>query len=128
MDAVMRNYQWRRVARAGAIIGLARSAAVMTTTWRPYLGSDPYGFYGRVPGALDFWKNVEKLKIPHPGKVAGQVAVMGSMSSILEYVAAAHPVPTSERAPACQIPGISAPDRRVPLEAFAMKGIPGFAR
>ena len=128
MDAVMRNYQWRRVARAGAIIGLARSAAVMTTTWRPYLGSDPYEFYGRVPGALEFWKNLEKLKIPHPGKVAGQVAVMGSMSSILEYVAAAHPVPTSERPPACQIPGISAPDRMVPLEAFAMKGIPGFAR
>ena len=73
-------------------------------------------------------KNLEKLKIPHPGKVAGQVAVMGSMSSILEYVAAAHPVPTSERPPACQIPGISAPDRMVPLEAFAMKGIPGFAR
>ena len=128
MGEVMRNYQWRRVARAAAIIGLARSAALMTTTWRPYLGSDPYDFYGKVPGALDFWKGVENLKIPHPGKVAGQVAVMGTMSSILEYVAAAHPVPTSVRAPQCQIPGITAPDRNVPREAFAMKGIPGFAR
>lgn len=121
------NYQLKRVPRAAAISGFARSAALMTTTWRPYLGSDPYEFYGAVPGMMSFWENVEKLRIPHPGKVMGQLAMMLAIDPMLEYIACGNPIDEADRVPYCQVPGMSTPLRNIPKEAFKMNGVPGFA-
>ena len=125
--AALNAYQLRRVARAASVQGLAGFAALMTTTWRPYLGSDPYDFYPEPVKA--FWRRVAALKIPHPGKVVGQIAMMLSIQTILEYVAGANPVPATERAPYCQLPGAEGnpAKRNIPAAAWKMKGIPGFA-
>lgn len=123
----LRRYESKRVNRAAAIHGFARSAAMMTATWRPYIGSDPYDFYKYIPGMMKFWETIEQFKIPHPGKVIGQIAMMLSIDFILNYIACANPVVEEDRAPYCQVPGIGAPLRKIPLKAFKMKGIPGFA-
>merc|ERR1719353_1329223 len=87
VEEALKEYEGKRVMRAASIHGFARSAALMTTTWRPYLGTDPYDFYKYIPGAMAFWGAVEKLRIPHPGKVMGQIAMMSSIDLILEYIA-----------------------------------------
>ena len=100
---------------------------MMTATWRPYIGSDPYDFYRYIPGMMAFWAAVEKLRIPHPGKVVGQVMMMLSIDTILAYIAQGHPVSQEDRVPYCQVPGVSTPKRSLPKDAFKMKGLPGFA-
>mmetsp|Transcript_1366 Transcript_1366/g.3851 ORF Transcript_1366/g.3851 Transcript_1366/m.3851 type:complete len:573 (+) Transcript_1366:90-1808(+) len=128
VEAALSEYEGKRCMRAAAIHGFARSAALMTTTWRPYIGSDPYEFYGYVPGMMAFWKFVEQFKIPHPGKVIGQIAMMFSIDFILEYIACGSPVREQDRVKYCQVPGVSVPKRSLPEDAFKMKGIPGFSR
>lgn len=127
IQQALNEYARRRCARAASIHGFARSAALMTTTWRPYLGSDPYSFYSYIPGAMQFWSALEKLKIPHPGKVIGQVMMMLSIDLILEYIACGGPVSEKDRVKYCQVPGVSVPKRDLPKDAFKMNGIPGFA-
>jgi len=128
IDQALKNYERKRCMRAAAIHGFARSAALMTTTWRPYIGSDPYDFYKYIPGAMAFWAFMEKLKIPHPGKIAGQIAMMSTIDMILEYIACGNPVEEKDRVAYCQVPGIGVPKRNIPKNAFDMKGIPGFAK
>jgi zeaxanthin epoxidase len=128
IDQALKNYESKRCMRAAAIHGFARSAALMTTTWRPYIGSDPYDFYKYVPGAMAFWALMEKLKIPHPGKIAGQIAMMSTIDMILEYIACGNPVEEKDRVAYCQVPGVGVPKRNIPKNAFDMKGIPGFAK
>ena len=99
----------------------------MTTTWRPYLGTDPYDFYKYIPGAIPFWNAVEKLKIPHPGKVVGQIMMMSSIDLILDYIASGGPVSSEDRVKYCQVPGVAVPKRNLPKDAFKMNGIPGFS-
>lgn len=96
------NYQLTRAPRAAAVQGFARAAAVMATTYRPYLGSSPYAFYGAIPGALEQLKELEKKEIVHPGRVVGQIAMMASIDLILDYIAGGCPVEEGERAPYCQ--------------------------
>uniref|UniRef100_A0A7S2WZ25 FAD-binding domain-containing protein n=1 Tax=Chloropicon primus TaxID=1764295 RepID=A0A7S2WZ25_9CHLO len=127
IQQALNEYGRRRCARAASIHGFARSAALMTTTWRPYLGSDPYSFYSYIPGAMQFWSALEKLKIPHPGKVIGQVMMMVSIDLILEYIACGGPVSEEDRVKYCQVPGVGVPKRDLPKDAFKMNGIPGFA-
>lgn len=111
----------------------------MNTVYRKHLGDEPYGFY---PESMrQFWEGVAKLKLPHPGSVAGQVAIMVTMPAILEYVGggfnrfglpawlggASHGNGV-DRVPRSQVPGVSAPMRDLKPEDFEMKGIPGLAK
>uniref|UniRef100_A0A7S2TAZ3 FAD-binding domain-containing protein n=1 Tax=Chloropicon roscoffensis TaxID=1461544 RepID=A0A7S2TAZ3_9CHLO len=127
IEEALKEYGRRRCARAASIHGFARSAALMTTTWRPYLGTDPYDFYKYIPGAIPFWNAVEKLKIPHPGKVVGQIMMMLSIDLILDYIASGGPVSSEDRVKYCQVPGVGVPKRNLPKDAFKMNGIPGFS-
>ena len=127
VEEALKEYEGKRVMRAASIHGFARSAALMTTTWRPYLGTDPYDFYKYIPGAMAFWGAVEKLRIPHPGKVMGQIAMMSSIDLILEYIACGSPVSEKDRVAYCQVPGVGVPKRDLPKDAFRMKGVPGFS-
>merc|ERR1719410_1219798 len=127
VEKALENYESRRCMRAAAIHGFARSAALMTTTWRPYLGSDPYDFYKYIPGMMSLWKFTESMKVPHPGKIIGQIAMILSIDLILDYIACGSPVEKEDRVACCQVPGVSVPKRNLPKNAFKMKGIPGFA-
>lgn len=127
INAALLRYQNERVARSAAVQGFARAAALMASTYRPYLGSDPYEFYENVPGMMDMWSSLAEKKIPHPGRVAGQIAMMGTIDAILNYITGGNQPLQTERAAYCQLPGVG--DRRPKLssEKFKMKGIPGVA-
>ena len=127
VEKALEEYERKRCMRAAAIHGFARSAALMTTTWRPYLGSDPYDFYKYIPGMMSLWKFTESMKVPHPGKIIGQIAMILSIDLILDYIACGSPVEKEDRVACCQVPGVSVPKRNLPKNAFKMKGIPGFA-
>ena len=132
-------YTMRRFLRTGSIHGLSRFSSLMNTVYRKYLGDEPYGFYPEP--VKQFWNNVAKLKIPHPGSVAGQIAIMGTMPGLLEYVGggfnrfglpawlggASHGNGL-DREPRSQVPGVSAPKRDLKAEDFQMKGFPGLAK
>ena len=72
MKDALNQYAQKRFLRAGAIHGLSRMASLMNTAYKRYLGSDPYDFYPEP--VKQFWRQVEKLRIPHPGRVVGQVS------------------------------------------------------
>lgn len=71
VSSALERYFTQRFLRAGAIHGISRMASLMNTGYRRYLGSEPYDFYPEP--VKQFWRQVEKLKIPHPGRVVGQV-------------------------------------------------------
>ena len=81
-----------------------------------------------------------KLEIPHPGRVIGQLAMMGTMRYVLEYIGSGFNMPQAlggapitranmrgERALVCSVPGIGAPKRPLTDADFKMRGIPGFS-
>lgn len=72
VNGALMRYATRRFLRTGAIHGLSRMASIMNTTYKRSLGSDPYDFYPQP--VKEMWKKVEKLEIPHPGRVVGQVS------------------------------------------------------
>ncbi|CEG00292.1 Monooxygenase, FAD-binding [Ostreococcus tauri] len=129
-------YAARRFLRTGAIHGLSRFSSLMNTFYRRYLGDEPYGWYPEP--AKEMWHEVSKAKIPHPGSVVGQIALMATMPIILEYVGAGYGIPGvlggastgngKDRVPKSQVPGISAPKRDLTADDFKMKGIPGLAK
>eukprot|EP00899_Mesostigma_viride_P014077 jgi/Mesvir1/22670/Mv14100-RA.1 len=128
------RYTSRRVIRCGSIHGLSRMASLLNTVYRPYLGSQPYSFYPEP--VQKFWLEVAKLKIPHPGRVVGQIMIILTIQAVLEYVGAGFGIPdflggpsmSKNRIKYCQVPGISAPKRPLTDDDFKMKGIPGFAK
>lgn len=71
VNGALMRYATRRFLRTGAIHGLSRMASIMNTTYKRYLGSDPYDFYPEP--VKEMWRKVEELEIPHPGRVVGQV-------------------------------------------------------
>ncbi|XP_040378996.1 zeaxanthin epoxidase, chloroplastic [Oryza brachyantha] len=77
MDVVssLRRYEKERILRVSVIHGLARMAAIMATTYRPYLG---VGL-----GPLSF---LTKLRIPHPGRVGGRFFIKYGMPLMLTWV------------------------------------------
>ncbi|XP_066342971.1 zeaxanthin epoxidase, chloroplastic-like isoform X4 [Miscanthus floridulus] len=77
MDIVssLRCYEKERRLRVAIIHGLARMAAIMATTYRPYLG---VGL-----GPLSF---LTKLRIPHPGRVGGRFFIKYGMPAMLSWV------------------------------------------
>ena len=120
VQMALARYQFRRVVRASAVMGFARMAAVMTATYRDRLGEAPYQFYKAIPGAIEFWEKVEKMNIPHPGKVVGQIAMMFSIDLILQYITAGGDARGSELLQKQKV-------REIPEDVFKMRGIPGFA-
>jgi len=132
------SFTTSRVLRAGAVHGLSRSLGYLNIVYRRTLGSYPYPFYPEP--VKQFFHQVAKLEIPHPGRVIGQLAMMGSMAGILEYIGSGFQLPMAlggapitianakgERALVCGVPGIGAPKRPLCDDDFKMKGVPGFA-
>lgn len=75
VQAVLGEYWRTRFFRAASIHGMARMAALMASTYRAY--------FGEGLGPLSW---IQKLKIPHYGRVAGRLVMAGSMPVILEWV------------------------------------------
>ncbi|KAG1671989.1 hypothetical protein FOA52_013362 [Chlamydomonas sp. UWO 241] len=73
---VFAEYQSHRMPRASAIHGMAGMAAFMASTYKAYLGEG-------LPGALG---GLVKLKIPHPGRVAGRIVMNLTMPAVLGWV------------------------------------------
>ncbi|KAM0895751.1 hypothetical protein ACQ4PT_023648 [Festuca glaucescens] len=71
----LRSYEKERRLRVAIIHGLARMAAIMATTYRPYLG---VGL-----GPLSF---LTTLRIPHPGRVGGRFFIKFGMPLMLSWV------------------------------------------
>ncbi|PWZ41668.1 hypothetical protein Zm00014a_013396 [Zea mays] len=71
----LRRYEKERRLRVAIIHGLARMAAIMATTYRPYLG---VGL-----GPLSF---LTRLRIPHPGRVGGRFFIKYGMPAMLSWV------------------------------------------
>jgi zeaxanthin epoxidase len=76
-DPVRREYESRRIVRTGAIHGMARAAAVMASTYKAHLGEGL--------GPAGDWA-AQRLRIPHPGRVAGQAVLALTMPLVLEWV------------------------------------------
>jgi zeaxanthin epoxidase len=75
VDGVLNEYFRKRLVRASAIHGMAGMAAFMASTYKAYLGEGL--------GPLSW---ITRFKIPHPGRVAGYVAMKLTMPSVLEWV------------------------------------------
>jgi zeaxanthin epoxidase len=118
-------YQLRRIGRASAITGFAATASIANTTYRRYLGSNPYEFYSAIPGAMNFWAAVEKLKIPHPGRIVGQIAMLGSIDLILKYITTMGDQRESVKG---LLEGQKQTMRKLPDSVFEMHGPWGFAK
>ncbi|CAI9110173.1 OLC1v1010152C1 [Oldenlandia corymbosa var. corymbosa] len=71
----LRRYESARKLRVAVIHGLARMAAIMASTYKPYLG---VGL-----GPLSF---LTKYRIPHPGRVGGRIFIDIGMPLMLSWV------------------------------------------
>lgn len=76
VQSVFQHYQNQRMLRASAIHGMAGMAAFMASTYKAYLGEG-------MPGPL---ASLTKLKIPHPGRLVGQLVMKLTMPSVLGWV------------------------------------------
>ncbi|XP_077214279.1 zeaxanthin epoxidase, chloroplastic-like [Tasmannia lanceolata] len=75
IPSALKSYERERRLRVGAIHGMARMAAIMASTYKPYLG---VGL-----GPLSF---LTKLRIPHPGRVGGRPFMVLAMPLMLNWV------------------------------------------
>ncbi|CAM6016111.1 unnamed protein product [Sphagnum balticum] len=89
---VLKRYEGERRLRVGAIHGLARMAAIMATTYKPYLGEGL--------GPLSFLK---ELRIPHPGRVGGRFFITIGMPTMLSWVLGGNSSALEGRAPRCRL-------------------------
>ncbi|CAI7743168.1 unnamed protein product [Closterium sp. NIES-53] len=89
---VVQQYEAERRLRVGAVHGMARTAAIMASTYRAYLGE------GFAP--LSWLVN---WRIPHWGKMGGQVVMKLFMPSMLKWVLTGNTFALEGRAPYCRI-------------------------
>ncbi|KAJ0984524.1 hypothetical protein J5N97_002880 [Dioscorea zingiberensis] len=75
ISSALKSYEEARRIRVAIIYGMARMAAIMASTYRPYLG---VGL-----GPLSF---LTKLRIPHPGRVGGRFFIKIAMPLMLSWV------------------------------------------
>ena len=73
---LLQSFQRKRLIRASVIHGLAGSAAIMASTYKAYLGE----------GLGPLKPHLTKLKIPHPGRVGGYLAMNLTMPTVLAWV------------------------------------------
>lgn len=92
LESVLHQYERERVLRVGAIHGMARMAAIMASTYKAYLGEG----LGPLSG-------LTKLRIPHWGKMAGQVVMNIAMPIMLKWVLAGNQFALEGRAPSCRL-------------------------
>lgn len=92
ITAALKSYENDRVLRVGAIHGMARMAAIMASTYKPYLG---VGL-----GPLEF---LTKLKIPHPGRVGGRFFISLAMPIMLNWVLGGNSSKLEGRVPSCRL-------------------------
>ena len=89
---VLKDYEGKRRIRVGVIHGLARMAAIMASTYKPYLGEGL--------GPLSFIKD---LKIPHPGRVGGRFFITIGMPTMLSWILGGNSFALEGRAPYCSL-------------------------
>ena len=73
-------YASRRFLRTGSIHG-SRFSSLMNTVYRRHLDAGVLGFTRTRRSAAGV-----QAELPHPGSVAGQIAIMATMPGLLEYV------------------------------------------
>lgn len=88
----LKQYAKERRLRVALIYGMARMAAIMATTYRPYLG---VGL-----GPLSF---LTKFKIPHPGRVGGRLIIKYAMPLMLSWVLGGNSSKLEGRSPKCRL-------------------------
>lgn len=94
-EGIFRGYFGKRFVRASAIHGMARMAAIMASTYKAYLG-EGLGPLGKI---------LLPLRIPHPGRVSGQLILKLTMPSVLEWVLGGYEnsLSASGRIPVCRL-------------------------
>ncbi|BBN00626.1 zeaxanthin epoxidase [Marchantia polymorpha subsp. ruderalis] len=89
---ILRRYESQRRMRVAAVHGMAGMAAIMASTYKAYLGE------GLGPLSV-----IQKLRIPHPGRVAGQFFITIGMPVMLSWVLGGNTFALEGRAPRCRL-------------------------
>ncbi|XP_072971571.1 zeaxanthin epoxidase, chloroplastic isoform X2 [Typha angustifolia] len=92
VPASLKRYEKERRIRVAIIYGMARMAANMASTYRPYLG---VGL-----GPLSF---LTKLRIPHPGRVGGRFFIKIGMPLMLSWVLGGNSYKLEGRSLSCRL-------------------------
>ncbi|WOK96195.1 zeaxanthin epoxidase, chloroplastic [Canna indica] len=92
ITSALKCYESERRVRVAIIYGMARMAAIMASTYRPYLG---VGL-----GPLSF---LTKFRIPHPGRVGGRFFIKFAMPLMLNWVLGGNSSNLSGRALSCRL-------------------------
>lgn len=92
ISAAFKRYENERRLRVAVIYALARMAAIMASTYKPYLG---VGL-----GPLSF---LTKLRIPHPGRVGGRFFIKMGMPLMLDWVLGGNSSKLEGRVPSCRL-------------------------
>eukprot|EP00252_Welwitschia_mirabilis_P027720 TRINITY_DN9594_c0_g1_i1.p1 TRINITY_DN9594_c0_g1~~TRINITY_DN9594_c0_g1_i1.p1 ORF type:complete len:666 (-),score=113.86 TRINITY_DN9594_c0_g1_i1:504-2501(-) len=90
--SAFKRYEKERRVRVAVIYAMARMAALMASTYKPYLG---VGL-----GPLSF---LTKLRIPHPGRVGGRYVISKAMPLMLEWVLGGNSTKLEGRVPSCRL-------------------------
>ncbi|XP_020599670.1 zeaxanthin epoxidase, chloroplastic-like isoform X1 [Phalaenopsis equestris] len=92
IKASLERYEKERRLRVAVIYGLARMAANMASTYRPYLGVGigPFSF-------------LTKFKIPHPGRIGGRLVINYVMPLMLSWVLGGSSSKLEGRSPNCRL-------------------------
>uniref|UniRef100_A0A1D1XUR8 Zeaxanthin epoxidase, chloroplastic n=1 Tax=Anthurium amnicola TaxID=1678845 RepID=A0A1D1XUR8_9ARAE len=88
----LKRYEEERRIRVAVIYGMARMAAIMASTYRPYLG---VGF-----GLLS---SLTKFRIPHPGRVGGRFFIKIFMPLMLDWVLGGNSAKLEGRSLCCRL-------------------------
>ncbi|KAF9599966.1 hypothetical protein IFM89_002001 [Coptis chinensis] len=86
------SYEKERRVRVAVIYGMARMAAVMASTYKPYIG---VGL-----GPLSF---LTKFRIPHPGRVGGRFFIDIGMPLMMRWVLGGNSDKLEGRPPSCRL-------------------------
>ncbi|RZC48439.1 hypothetical protein C5167_016865 [Papaver somniferum] len=90
--SALKRYEKERRLRVAIIYGMARMAAIMASTYKPYLG---VGL-----GPLSF---ITKFRIPHPGRVGGRFFIDIGMPLMLSWVLGGNSEKLKGRSLACRL-------------------------
>ncbi|KAE8675758.1 Zeaxanthin epoxidase [Hibiscus syriacus] len=88
----LRSYERARILRVAIIHGMARTAAIMASTYKAYLG---VGL-----GPLSF---LTKYRIPHPGRVGGRFFINLAMPLMLSWVLGGNSSKLEGRSLSCRL-------------------------
>nr|UOL49154.1 zeaxanthin epoxidase [Chelidonium majus] len=92
VTSALKRYEKERRLRVAVIYGMARMAAIMASTYKPYLG---VGL-----GPLSF---ITKFRIPHPGRVGGRFFIDIGMPLMLSWVLGGNSSKLEGRSVCCRL-------------------------